>query len=130
MPPRWVLDESKRPLVLVHLDDATGSAPPDLDSLLRALSRVVELARETPIQLLLDLTGASPDADRRRRVAEWLQGDASQVRDRIIAFAIVAPSAMLRGTITAIRWFFPDRMMRSETFETRERALTWITTRR
>lgn len=129
MAPSWVLDESKRPLLVVHLDVATSGTAPDLDSLLRALSRVVALARQGPIQLLLDLTGASPDADRRRRVAAWLKGEASEVRDRITAFAIVAPSPLLRGTITAIRWFFPDRMMRSETFDTRERALAWITSR-
>jgi hypothetical protein len=129
MAPSWVLDESKRPLLVVHLDDASTGVAPDLDSLLRALARVVELARAQPIKLLLDLTGASPDADRRRRVAQWLEGDASEVRDRITSSAIVAPSALLRGTITAIRWFFPDRVMRSETFDTRERALAWLTSR-
>jgi hypothetical protein len=114
----------------VHLDVATSGVAPDLASLLHALSRVVELARASPVQMLLDRTGASPDAERRSRVAEWLKGDALEVRDRITAFAIVAPSPLLRGTITAIRWFFPERMLRSETFDTRERALAWINTRR
>lgn len=130
MTPRWVLDESRRPLLVVHLDDTSGASMPDLDSLIRALARIVELGREGEIQLVLDLTGAAPDADRRRRVAEWLKREASEVREHITAFAIVAPSAMLRGTITAIRWFFPDRVMRGETFDTRERALAWITSRR
>jgi hypothetical protein len=130
MAPRWVLDESGRPLLVIRLDDQSGREPPDFESLLAALGRAIALAREETIQLLLDLTGASPNAERRRRLADWLRRDAWEVRDRVSAFAVVAPNPFLRGTITAMRWFFPEKMLYTETFDSAESAIAWIRSRR
>jgi hypothetical protein len=124
MAPRWVLDESLRPLLQVRLDDQSGREPPELESLLSALGGVIALGREDTVQLMLDLTGASPDAERRRRVADWLRRDAWNS-----AFAVVAPNPFLRGTMTAMRWFFPKRMLHSETFDSAESAIAWLRSR-
>ena len=113
-------------MVVVHLDDPSGRVVPDFESLFTVRARVKQLALGGPLDLVLDLTGARPDAERRRRLAEWLQVDAVPIRHRIRAFAIVAPSAFLRGSITAMRWFFPERMLHSEVFDTRAAALAWI----
>ena len=91
-------------MLVVHLDDPSGRVAPDFESLFTALARVRQLALAGSLDLVLDLTGARPDAERRRRLAEWLKVDAMPIRHRIRAFAIVAPSAFLRGSITAMRW--------------------------
>lgn len=129
MVPRWVIDESRSPLLVIRLDDQSGREAPDFETILAALGRAITLARKHPIQLVLDLTGASPNAERRRRLADWLRNDAWAVRERVTAFAVVAPNPFLRGTITAMRWFFPERMLRSETFDTAESAIKWIRSR-
>jgi len=119
------VEESERPLVVLRLDDPSDEGAPDFASFLAGLDRIAALSRETRVRIVLDLTGAKPDADRRRRFAEWLRTQGPDIRPHVDAFAIVAPSAMLRGTITAMRWFFPERMLHSETFDRRDRAVAW-----
>lgn len=126
MPPKWVLDDSVKPVLVIALDDPSGREPPDLASLMSVLERVIVLTETQRIRLVMDLTGASPDAERRRRMVTFLRERMWGARERIDAFAIVAPSPLLRGAITAMRWFFPERMLHSETFDAREPALRWI----
>jgi hypothetical protein len=123
---RWVLDVSRRPLVLLHLDDTSGVDAPDFESLLASLGQLRALARREKLFVVLDLTGSRPDAQRRQRLVEWLRSEGLALRPRIEAFAIVAPSAFLRGALTAVRWFFPERLVVSEVFHTRAAALDWI----
>lgn len=124
--PKWVLDESRVPLLIVHLDDPSGRVAPDFETLFTVLARLKTIAGTRTVYVIMDLTGAQPDAERRRRLADWMKVDAVPIRQRVAAFAVVAPSAFLRGTLTAIRWFFPERMLHSETFDTRAAALRWI----
>jgi len=124
--PRWVIDESRLPLLIVHLDDPSGRVAPDFESLYAVLARVKVVAQARTIYVILDLTGAQPDAERRRRLAEWLRVDAVPIRPRVAALAVVAPSPFLRGTITAISWLMPERMMHSEVVESRAAAVRWM----
>lgn len=125
--PRWVLDETRRPLVIVHLDDPTAKEAPDFESLLAAFARVKALAEIAPCYVVVDLTGARPDARRRQRLVEWLKSEGLAVRDRLGAFGVVAPSTLLRGAFTAVQWFFleGDRVKRTEVFADRATAIAW-----
>ncbi len=80
---------------------------------IRERTDIVQLIGE---YVVLKRAGASPNAERRRRLADWLRRDAWEVRDRVSAFAVVAPNPFLRGTITAMRWFFPEKMLYTETW--------------
>jgi hypothetical protein len=122
----WVLDESRPPVVVLRLDDPSGREAPDFESMLTAMGQLRTLHPGRRLYVVLDLTGARPDAQRRQRLVDWLKREGATVRPRVAAFAIVAPSAFLRGALTAVRWFFPERMMHSEMFETRASALEWI----
>jgi hypothetical protein len=120
------MDVSRRPLVVLHLDDASGIEAPDFDTMLASLGQLKALAVREKLYVVLDLTGSRPDAQRRQRLVDWLRKDGLALRPRIEAFAVVAPSAFLRGALTAVRWFFPERLRSSEVFETRAAALDWI----
>ncbi len=123
--PRWVLDESRRPLVVAHIDDVSSKVAPDFESLLQVLDRLKVLARETPCYVVIDLTGAQPDARKRQRFVSWIRKDGLEIRERMGAIAVVAPSTMLRGAFTAIQWFVPERVDRTEVFENRPAAIAW-----
>lgn len=127
---RWVLDSSARPRVVLHVDAPHDGSAPDFDSLLAALGDVRAQAEEERLRLVFDITGLRPDARRRMRFVEWLRREGGKLFPRIDALALVAPSAVLRGVITAVRWFFPQWAFRTETFASREEAIAWIDARR
>lgn len=97
-----------------------------MDSFFDALERVKSLSAKARCYVVLDLTGAAPDAQRRQRLVAWLREHGSTVRAQVAAIAFVAPTTFQRGALTAVRWFVPDRVMVSEVFETRRDALQWV----
>ena len=113
-------------MIVVALDDARAIGAPDAESFFLGLERVKVLSSKSPCYVVLDLTGAAPDAQRRQRLVTWLRSHGSTLRAQVVAIAIVAPSTFLRGALTAVRWFMTDRVMVSEVFETRLEALRWI----
>lgn len=121
-----MLDESQEPRFLIHLDEVAGGGAPDFDSFLRALDRLKVLSRKTPCYVVLDLTSAQPDAQKRQQLVVWLRTHGTEIRHQIRAIAFVAPSTLLRGALTAVRWFMSDRVLMSEVFETRADALVWV----
>lgn len=127
---RWVLDAAARPLLVLHLDEPDSSTPPDFESLFGALAELRAITDHERALLVVDLAGARPDAKRRMRLVSWLREEGRGINARVDALAIVAPSAVLRGVITAVGWFFPERMAGSETFQTRAEALAWARGRR
>lgn len=88
------------------------------------------LSSNAPCYVVLDLTAAQPDAQKRQQLVTWLREHGSSIRGQIKAIAFVAPSTFLRGALTAVRWFMSDRVLLSEVFETRTEALRWIDQRR
>lgn len=124
--PRWLLDASRTPVLVVHLDDASGLRAPEFDTLLTVLDEVKDVAAERPTWLVLDLSGARPDAQRRRRLVTWIQQQGPKLREDVRALAVVAPSAFLRGAFIAVHWFFSEHAHKSQAFETREQAHAWI----
>lgn len=120
--PRWVLDESRWPIVLFDVDTPGTDAPPDLDSLLALFDELTR--RRKRIVVVIDLTHARPDAARRRRVLDWAKAHWASLRSDVIALAAVTPSAMQRAVVTGLLWFqsppYPVQL-----FEHRAEALAW-----
>lgn len=115
------MDRDRWPVVLLHVVGG-GDQAPDFDSFLRALEMTQE--RQGRIVVVLDLTHARPDPKRRQAIINWVQQNRDAVDRRILGIGVVAPSAIQRGLVTAVRWFvkmpFPI-----EVFPARRAALGW-----
>ncbi|MCC6216410.1 MAG: hypothetical protein IT376_16230 [Polyangiaceae bacterium] len=107
----------------MKLDDPHAAAAPDLESWFACLDELLRRATGANV-VVLDLTGARPDAGRRRRVFDWAVANRKAYLERIRAAAIVAPSPLLRGVLTAARWFLP-MTIRHEIFDHVDPALAW-----
>lgn len=114
---------------MIHLDDVSGKGTPDFASLLRVLDRLKALSATTPCYVVLDLTAAQPDAQKRQQIVTWMREHGASIRSQTKAIAFVAPSTFLRGALTAVRWFMAERVVQSDIFETRAEALRWIASR-
>lgn len=120
----WKLDWSRRPIVLIYLDVRPGEdEAPNMESFMSAGRALLD----SPVKLavVLDLTGARPDAARRQKLIEWMSVNGDALRSVVSRAALVAPSAFLRGAFTAVSWFLP-RKVPHEIFATRAEALAWI----
>jgi hypothetical protein len=97
----WRLEASGWPLAELRLhpsDDDHGR----LDTFLVSVEGL--LSRPGPCVVVLDLSGAEPDAHRRQRLAELVARDRARI-DRVVhAAAVVVPSAFHRGILTAVKW--------------------------
>jgi hypothetical protein len=111
----------------LRLDDRSGQDVPELGSWYEAME---ELHRRGSggVLVLLDLTGARPDAGRRRQVFEWAAANRHRFASIVRGGAIVAPSPFLRGVLTAARWFLPMALPH-EIFDAYEPALAWLRAR-
>lgn len=105
-PSRYVLeyDESRFPLVLVRPRGRATDA--DLDALLVALKRPL-LRREKYLEIF-DGTHTDPGTStQRRRIAEWMRAHTSLISTYSVDTAVVVPSPLVRGALTAIFWIQP-----------------------
>jgi len=109
------------PLVLIRLPPGTKD-PPDLPALIADLDAL--LARRERIVIAMDLTGAAPDAGRRKATVDWLKKNQAALERYVVAFALVAPSAFHRGLFVATQWFvkMPNPV---EVFGDLSSALAW-----
>ena len=97
-------DDRNWPLLLI---EASGdSSDQDLEQYLGELSR--KLAQKVPHVVVVDATlGKSLKATHRKMVADWNRAHAGELRRYRLGLALVTPSALLRGLITAVYWIFP-----------------------
>ena len=97
-------DETRFPLVLVRSRGRATDA--ELDALLAALKRPL-LRREKYVEIF-DGTHADPGTpSQRRTLAEWMRAHANLINTYSIGTAIVMPSPLVRGALTAIFWIQP-----------------------
>ncbi len=121
MSPRWIFDDSRSPLIVLRLPSGTQE-PPDLPALFRDVEALFETkGRYVVVQ---DLTYANPDAGRRRMTVDWLKRNADPIRDHIVALGLVAPTAVQRGLIVALKWFVTP-LIPFEGFPDFRSALEW-----
>jgi hypothetical protein len=120
-----------------NLDDATATLvccyttpydKADYAGYHTAFSRLVSAARtrHRPAVLLIDIQDGypQPNAVQRKEIGEaW-----AKAPDVEAAIAIITTSALIRGIITAIEWFFKNAMSRRETraFAKTEDAAAWL----
>lgn len=101
-------DDSRFPLVTVTFEGASTDG--DWDRLLSSLERTTHQAFSSGRRVVFVFDtrrGHVISASQRRRMGTWmLENDASS-RATVAAFAFVIPSAIIRGTLTAILWIAP-----------------------
>lgn len=119
----WIVELDDWPLVVLHLDGAPDT--PRLESFEEALDAV--LTREARCGVVLDMTGAAPDAGRRRRTAMVVDQRRAAIERWVVAGALIVPSAFHRGVLTAMRWIFTAPLaIPWESFGTPEPARAFI----
>lgn len=97
-------DESRFPLVLVRPSGRATDA--ELEALLVALKRPL-LRREKYVEIF-DGTHADPGTPTQRRaLAEWMRAHTSLISSYSLGTAIVMPSPLVRGALTAVFWIQP-----------------------
>ncbi|MCB9597027.1 MAG: hypothetical protein H6719_30165 [Sandaracinaceae bacterium] len=123
---RWEADFDEWPVAGVRLQGAGSSAAP-FESFTDAVDAI--LRREERCAIVLDLTGASPDANRRRLTAAALDARHEPLERWVVAGALVVPSPVHRGILTAVQWLNPRPLRVAwETFGTPADARAWART--
>lgn len=97
--PYYMMDESTWPVVTVKfMDSATDD---EFDAYLRSLEALYD--REKPFAIVFDARDASYlPREYRKRQAQWIDENESQIREYLTGTAYVIPSAVLRGVLRAI----------------------------
>ncbi len=97
-------DESRFPLVLVRPRGKATDA--EVEALLAAFKRPLN-RREKYVEIF-DGTHADPGSPtQRRRIADWMRAHTSLISTYSLGTAIVIPSALVRGALTAVFWIQP-----------------------
>jgi hypothetical protein len=55
--------------------------------------------------VVIDLTFAKPDAQRRQRLVQWAKTHQLALREELVAIAVLAPGPFQRSIVTAVLWF-------------------------
>jgi len=118
----YSIDTSRWPIVKAA---ATESVRDDaaLDRFYVALDAI--LARGEPFASVLDLRGAYSNAARRSRFAAWQKQNDPEIRRYCRAQAVVAPSAVQRGVVTAALWV-KEPVVPVKVFSTEADAMDWV----
>lgn len=86
------------------------------------------IARQTepgPYAVVFDLTHAGrPSAKQRSRMSQHLQEQRGTIQRQVRGMAMVAPSAITRGVITAVFWLSPPPV-EHRVFDGRDEAFHW-----
>lgn len=83
------------------------------------------LDSERPYVLLVDMTHTGNlTVKQRRRVSQHIAGNKDRVRRIVRGIAVVTPSALKRGIITAVFWLSPPPT-EHRTFENVDDAMAW-----
>lgn len=120
--PRWIADMSQPPLAVVHFEDPTRRLVPDAGAMLVVIDEILRAGR--PVAGVLDLSGIRPDAQRRAHVADYYQKRERELRRVLVALAVVAPSRILAGAVTAFTWLTRPEMP-MKVFQDRTKAMAW-----
>jgi len=101
--PRWEADFERYPLVVLRVVGGSDDVAPDVSTMFGAFEAIS--ARPGRKAVVIDLTHAKPDAERRKRFVEWAKSRWASVRTNVVAVAAVAPGAFQRSMVTAVLWF-------------------------
>ena len=97
-------DDSGFPLVVARFRGPATDA--EVDAYLARLER--PLIRGESYVAIIDGTHAAPGTPvQRRAMAEWMRSRAKLIQTHVLGAAIVAPSSLIRGALTAIFWIQP-----------------------
>lgn len=115
-------DDSRHPLTVTEwpegvLEDA------DIEAWLSRSMRAWDRGRH--LVLHVGMRATSLNAAQRKRLGDFTRKHEHRLAEVVIATAIVAESAVVRGAITAINWFAPPKFPQ-RVFSTRLEAETWL----
>jgi len=120
---QWEADLKRWPVAIIALHGPDDGTQPSYESFVAACEAC--LARRARHGVVLDLTGAAPDARRRKAIIDWGKQHLAHMTRFNVGVAIVASSAPVRGIITAARWVV-DPPFPFSVFATRAEATTWV----
>lgn len=94
-----------------------------MESLFEAFERA--LAMKKRHVTLHDLRGTRPDAARRQRFVAWFRSREADVRELLVAYAVLLDSSLHRHMLTAILWAASPPCP-TRAFTKREDAEAWL----
>lgn len=99
----------------------------ELDELLRAFDAELEL--EERAVLVLDTRDAAVmTRAQRHRIADHLKEKSDDIRRHFVGVCAIVPSALARGTVSAILWLAPPGVP-TKLFDTEDEAVAWANAR-
>lgn len=116
---------SRFPLVFVTYPAQVGLA--DLPPFLAELEAVYQRGRLAVVADIGRIANAS--AAERQAAARGIDAITTKYAGRVVAEAVVTPSALLRGFVTAYTWMKSDKSYPTRCFATRAEAVVWATSR-
>ncbi len=118
-------DDSLFPLVRITNHEGTTDA--DYETMIRRFDALLE--RRARFVALVSGTGmALPSASQRKIVAEWLPRVRGRMQEQSLGTALVVPSPLQRGALTALNWIVRPYVPMAPV-ETLAEALSWCESR-
>lgn len=102
---RAIIDESYEPLIVTVMPARFTDA--EITAFLARHEALLARGRRYCTITDLSQIAGLPEATTRRRIADWQQKVESTMRKWTVGTAIVAPSNLLRGAMTALNWLSP-----------------------
>lgn len=102
---RAIIDESYEPLIVTVMPARFAEA--ELTAFLARHEALLARGRRYCTITDLSQIAGLPEATTRKRIADWQQKIEPVMRRWTVGTAIVAPSSMLRGAMTALNWLSP-----------------------
>lgn len=120
---RYVVDESRLPLVIFESPGSIPAREIDMDSFYAEIDRFLALRK--PFATLHDLRGQAPDANRRKRFTSFIESRFEAMAQRLVAHAVVIDSSIQANVLTAVLWIIrsPCPM---KVFSDRAEAEAWL----
>lgn len=117
------VDESRWPLVVIRWPSGSVTDD-DVEEFLR-LSKTHLLRGQRFASLHDGVRASGLDSKQRRRMSEHVNDSRRLLERWHVAAAIVSPSALVRGIVTAVNWVSPPPFPQRQ-FATRAEAEAWI----
>lgn len=119
---RWVLDSTRVPILVLRAFGGQPGDVPDLQSLFDLYEKIQAIPGAKAV--VWDLERAKSDAKRRKEVTDWMRGRQAAKELDVTCLALIAPTSIQRGLVTAVLWFVRPAIP-TQVFSNYTAAMQW-----